>query len=551
MSNFLFTKPIMLCLVAGGILTISGCKITSKKMDKNFGGSGSVLASIEGIEPEDKKDMGAVKYWLTCKQISITNQIKIEGKVKEVAGKELLAFDGTKIKDGMKCTLALNGATEPQDKKIKWHTDPETPGLYYASSWSTVTDRKLKLQVYKLFSTITDAPTFNATFLVQPGEGDSDRNLPSTTSVIGGLTCTDKDNENELSEKGAFSVDDQGVAKVVFDLNVATMEQIESCNELSLFDNETKKTYQAILGDLVIKGAKGEVKEFKNSDDKPFDLYWLLAKINLSVCLHKHNDRNCLLELPDANSFWLAKISFSKTIGEDVTTKSVFVSDLNFRSNDQKEITLKDIKTRFEENKLRLYTDDFYEKIIGESKIPFDEKFLKGEADKQTQSEVDIALELDGFDLENINSVFVHKFAKVDQATIEKQKSAVWLASLTAEIAGEDKTIYISGVDNNLQSKTNPLPNGFLDLALVQQNITDKASDKWKFYQFKGAVFSASTCAVSLEEAFSDMSGRDLSTVENADKIAECEVEIAALTTVEKVSNPQYYLWGWNEIEIK
>jgi hypothetical protein len=530
-------------------ISIIGCKTIDQNMADRGGAGDSILASVEGITPADKKNMAAVKYWLECRGIS-ANPIRIVGKFKTVAGKDELSFDGKKIKDGLKCTLEIRGEKEPKDLNVKWHTQPVEPGLYFASSWATVKKRKLSLKVYKLFSVIPDVPTFTAWVHVQAGEiteGQSaDRNQPGLTNVTAELFCGGK----KLPEIGTYSKEETKGERIKFVLEVAKMSAIDSCERLEIFDNESKKAFEVDLGELPIKGTSKEVKDFKTAEFNGYPMYWLPADLSVDACVHKLNDRNCEITLPDENSFWLAKIVMVKGDGDDKQQQDVIVSNKNFKSDSKKVINIFEIRDGLIQGSMIAFRDEFLDKIKGENEIPFDEAFLNLSADAVASSLVDVESELDGFKITNIESLYLHQFAAVEENQINKLATAVWYADISFSKDAQTYNAIVTGKDPVFRSIEAPADNGFLEFDGLAADILEASENRWFMFHFTGEAFSPSECEIAIGDAKTDLNARDLSNIANAQKVAACKIDMTTLSGLTNFTTPAYYLWGWHIAEI-
>lgn len=155
--------PKALCALSAAVAALSACKIQHVSRTPATDDSGSILASVPGIDKAlgDKFDM---TFKLLCgdsaagalKEVATTtipkDQLKLEADVKV---KFTPTKPGDSITEGSYCAIDVSSTTDALDSEFKFRG---AKNLFYASTRAQVAQRKLSVDIYRTFYKVGETP---------------------------------------------------------------------------------------------------------------------------------------------------------------------------------------------------------------------------------------------------------------------------------------------------------------------------------------------------------------------------------------------------------
>ncbi len=546
-------NPLLLAVAISVTLGTTACLPSHKDSGNPGPAAGSVLASVGGISETDIKrpDLG---FFLIC-----NTGVKVKGDVTTDGDKEVVRFSGNQVKDGDSCTMEIRA--EVKDDNYVWfgyENGQPVKGLLYGSDEQKVDAKKLKLQLYKLYS-IKAEDTFAVAANVDFDLADAAL-TPADGKTSASLVCGATEQYPGTYKKTA---DKQ--ATLTFENLKAKDFAAKTCDRLVVLVDK-KEAFGGPAADLIIKAPKkGDVLKYPAAADRrytlkapvPGDGIGVDATVGDAECLRyegptpESTTKRCVdvrsVALTSAKSYLVAKVEGLDAQGMKVTYLAV-PGESDTKTFEGHALTIEMIRAAV----AKVATDaqkkafHFYKESAAKVLMPeyFDEHArLAAEA---ADDKVALA-DLGSVRFLNVASVSVHGFHEVAPAVLAAAPGRVyWMATMKATKDGQkDLEFTLTGADNYFSSPKTPNFAAFVaDMALANED------DSWRVYAAKGAALAPAACA--LDSVSEPENARTASELMMPDDLAleACRVKkdtLRALSLDTYKLTTTTYVWGWHE----
>lgn len=555
----------------------SSC-ISTKRSGGDAGGPGnnSIVASIGGIADVDSKRPG-LGYFLVC-----DTGVTVTGDVSKEGDKDVVKFAGTQVKEGNTCAMEIRaGATDPilKDLNYVWYGYADgkaVPGLLYGSDQQKVASKKLKLQLYKLYSLKCDE-CFNVTVNVDFDITDAAL-TPVDAKSSANLICSATEQYSGSYKKTA----DKQATLSFENLKVADFAS-KTCDRLVVMV-DSKEAFSGPSSDLQIKTPKkGDLLKFPTAADKRYTLKASVPADTLSIdtrmsdadCVRYENQPGSIVKkcverrsvvMPFAKNFFVAKVQGKKADGSSFIftvasgENGIQLFDGNKLSVDAVNAAVSANASDAQKKALHFYNEAAADLLTGSV---FESEFLKTAAEDQKVK----ASMLSGITFFHIVSLQVHGFHQVEEKALNDKPTAFWMAAIKATKTGAtEHNLFVTGYDKYFHSHSVPAttdqgnPTYVNGKTLIADFASAQPNERWRLYAIKGASLAPSACeldnlmtpaSLKTSDELNGTEGLTLADGAPADaKFDACEVSkdlvhSGGIDASYTVSASTFHVWEW------
>jgi len=516
----------MLTVLTTAVLgSLAACKTSNARRGQSgVGNSSGVLADVGGIDAEDRDNKSLV-YTLHC-----GDKPAVKGEIRDQDSGKVLWFDGAAVIDGDVCALEVRdgeGAAAPTD--VQWLSDPETPGLRYASKPAIVKDRLLALKIIKLYAK-TGEESITAILNVRFEDFDTTKTEMAkkfkavlachSGKALASTSFSIKPGSNPGSLVGAFTFAKLAIKDLVGD----------RCDALAV-EGDTH-SWSGNVRDVVFLNlqANNLVQLPGTTPLYKLDPGELLTGCMKEMAQGKCPDQRAAL-LPFQQNHWFALVAGKDSAG---TVKRYWVTNTNYGAADQESplIAIKELQIELLRSPLERKRFQFYKHT---DEMGFDSKDPKVDAEPATTQ------------LLAIEELVVHGFIP---STVEKVKAdrakPRWLALLVVQTSDPKSTKPVFA-----EFVTAPAV-GFFQGPFADNLLTDPLSFRSGMTMFgmagRGAPAACKTTASAFTHQLSETTSPSSSpNVDQAFQVS-CRLTEAPAFVGGKIVRGVIYLYGWHKI---
>jgi hypothetical protein len=553
------------CLQLAGLLPLAalglalgGCGAVKAPGAAGHGGdSGSVVASITGIDPADEARQN-VGYWLQC-----DNTVRVQGKPS--AGS--VTFPGAQIQDNVPCSMEVR--IDPKEVDAlgwKWFgrkAGAVEKGLMYGTNKAAPktegASRKLSLTLYKLYAQPTDSPFGVRVFV------SFDAAAPAEGSVAASLTCDksyggdyvrNSDKEGTLVFNGLDTAALKGKKCLSATLLAAGAVKYQATTDIELTSPEKGKSY-----DFPVAGAP---KPRYPMTVPATDVTTVITEgkcVNFDAASGACVDVSSV-KLAAPKSYLVARVQ-GRLGGGNGDVRTVYVgAGAGFDLFDGGEIAVAKLNDALHGKdgaaKLSFFAESIAPKLDATVKnadgaLALDADFIA--AKDFASDRLDAATAKDLL-LLSLEKVWVHGVRPIDKDALDAMASARWIADVKYDRASGGTGELLVGGDtryfaSSARAATVDGKPRFFDAATVIADAFDgDGPTHWSLFAVKGAAAAPSGCDVDLAYVTDTVGVRaDPALADGDARLESCKLSTASLDAdlkTAKSPTATFYVFKWS-----